>query len=392
MFLKPPFLTGSALLSGLVLLLALEPARLQAQGDVDFDSIFQTPPPAGHLSGTPPLPPSAIDPFALPPAGSIPLGSASPPLTSPSTSAAEPLDDPFGTPAPESRQVRQLGPPPAPAVPTVQPPAVPAITPAQAPAAPSTVPPAASTGARQTLDEAQRAKYRALFPDMLPPADQSVSALTAPALATPPPAVQAVPAQPAPVPAAPAAPVQAAPEPPVEEGPAIGRAGALLTQEYHGQAKILPPLDLPPAREGAVAPVAAPAPAPASAPAPKPENKVGAKAPAPKAKAPSKGSQGGRAPAPAQPPPLARGSLALVNETGDPQVGAVYQSALSRLGYTILSGPGGGFGPGPAGQTVVYYRPGAQARARAVSRDIPGRKTMAEAPHGAAADIVVVLR
>ena len=359
MLLKPPFLTGSALLLSLALLLVLEPPRLQAQGDIDFDSIFQAPPQPGHLSGTPPLPPSATDPFALPPAGSIPLGSASPPLTSPAISTAEPLDDPFGTPAPDSRQVRQVGPAPAPEASEVQDPVTPTVAPAPLAAAPSlAVPaaaPAASAGARQTLDEAQRAKYRALFPDMFPPADQSVSALTTPALA--------------------------APEQAAEDGPAIGRAGSLLTQEYYGQAKVLPPLDLPPAQEEA-----------AVAPAPK------AKAPAqptaqPKAKAP-KGGQGSRPPAPAA---LPRGSLALVNETGDPQVGAIYQSALSRLGYTVLPGPAGGFSPGSAGQparseTVIYYRPGTQARAQAVSRDLPGRKTMAEAPPGAAADIVIVLR
>jgi hypothetical protein len=350
-------------LLALALFPALGPARLQAQGDIDFDSIFQAPPPAGHLSGTPPLPPSATDPFALPPAGSIPLGSASPPLTSPAASAAEPLDDPFGTPAPESRQVRQLGPPPAPEVPEVQE-GSPAPTIASAPAAAPAVAPVASAGTQQTLDEAQRAKYRALFPDMLPPADQSVSALTAPASSTP---------------AGSTAPALAAPEQVAEDGPAIGRAGSLLTQEYYGQAKVLPPLDLPPAREET-----------AVAPAPKAKVQPTAQ---PKAKAP-KGGQGRRPPAPAA---LPRGSRALVNETGDPQVGAVYQSALSRLGYTILPGPAGGFSPGSAGQparseTVIYYRPGTQARARAVSRDLPGRKTMAEAPPGAAADIVVVLR
>jgi hypothetical protein len=88
---------------------------------------------------------------------------------------------------------------------------------------------------------------------------------------------------------------------------------------------------------------------------------------------------------------MARGSLALVNQTGDPQVGAVYQSALSRLGYTIL--PGAAAPPGgQAGQTVIYYRPGAEGRAQAVSRDLPGRKTLAVAPPGSSADIVVVLR
>ena len=389
MFLKPPALTWPALLLGL--LLALEPARLQAQGETDFDSIFQTPPPAGHFSGTPPLPPSATDPFAIPPAGSIPLGSASPPLTSPVTSTAEPLDDPFGTPAPEDRQVRQLGAAMTPEAPEVkspaepQPSAAPTVTSAQTPAAPSaTVPSAAvpsgpspAPGAKQTLDEAQRAKYRALFPDMLPPADQSVSALTDPVQAAPA-QVQATPVQAVPVQAAPATPV--ASEQPTEEGPAIGRAGALLTQEY-GQAKILPPLDLPPAQKEAGAS------APTSASVPK-DKTPPAKPAKPATKAPKAGQ---KTPAPAV-PALARGSLALVNETGDPQVGAVYQSALSRLGYTILPGPAGGTSPGPAGHTVIYYRPGAQARAQAVSRDLPGRKTLAEAPPGAAADIMVVLR
>jgi hypothetical protein len=99
-----------------------------------------------------------------------------------------------------------------------------------------------------------------------------------------------------------------------------------------------------------------------------------------------------RAGEPAPVPAPVRGALALVNETGDPQVGTVYQSALSRLGYTIQAVPAGGFGSGPAGQTVIYYRPGAESRAQAVSRDLPGRKVMSAAPPGAAADIVVVLR
>jgi outer membrane biosynthesis protein TonB len=159
-----------------------------------------------------------------------------------------------------------------------------------------------------------------------------------------------------------------------------------LTQEYYGQAKILPPLDLPPPPQPPPDPVptapvsAPPEPAPPEQPAAQPQTTPATPAPAPKAKA---------KPAP---PALARGALALVNETGDPQVGAVYQSALSRLGYTILAGPAGGFGSGPAGQTVIYYRPGAQGRAQAVSRDLPGRKALAAAPAEATTDIVVVLR
>ncbi|MDR2935707.1 MAG: LytR C-terminal domain-containing protein [Candidatus Adiutrix sp.] len=203
---------------------------------------------------------------------------------------------------------------------------------------------------------------------MLPPEDQTISALTPP-------------------------PAPADPEPPEEDGAAIGRAGSLLTKEYYGQAQILPSLDSPPALEDDASKSAAPAKADAAKsagaakgkPAPAAKGQAEAKT-EPTRTAKAQDSQG-RTPAPP------RGSLALVNETGDPQVGAVYQSALSRLGYTILAGPAGGFSQGPAGQTVIYYRPGAQDRALAVSRDLPGRKTLAEAPPGAAAsDVIVVLR
>jgi hypothetical protein len=364
MFLKPQFRKAG----GWLLLMAVTPSPLLAQTDFDPNSIFQAP--AGHISGAPSLPPSASDPFTPPPVGSIPLGSAESPLTSPATSSAELPDDPFGTPAPENRQVRQVGAALAPAEETAAPAAG-----APAPAAPAAdqTPAFTDSEARQTMDEAQRARLRALFPDMLPPEDQTISVLSA----------QAVPA---------------APEQPEEDGAAISRAGALLTQEYYGQAKILPPLELPPAQKEA-------APAPEAktedtAPVkPQPTAKTEDKAPAkpqptakPQAAPPPKAAKaaGGQTRTPA--PPLPRGSLALVNDTGDPQVGAIYQSALSRLGYTILAGPAGGFNSGPAGQTIIYYRPGAKGRAQAVSRDIPGRKTMAEAPPGATADVVVVLR
>ena|GEM_PF-6941832 len=340
------------------LALALWPAALGAQDESIFDpiTIFQDiSPPAD----APPLPPA--DPFALPPAGSVPLGSGAPPLTSPAPPAAAPFDDPFGTPPPASRQVRQLGEPSAdqPAPAQAQ-----AVPPATAPPAPVTdlVNPA-GPGARQALSDAERARLRALFPDMLSQPS--------------PPPVQAAPAF-TPAPAPPPAPA-AQPEPAGHlEDSAISQAGALLTQEFYGQAKILPPLDLPPApKEAPMAPKAAPQPAakPKASPA-----APGQTPPKPKA-------SGQKAPAPA---PI-RGALTLVNETGDPQVGAIYQSALSRLGYTILSGPAGGYSPGPAGHTFIYYRPGALARAKAVSRDLPGRKTLAEAP-GASSDLVIVLR
>jgi len=409
---------GSSLAAGGLLMLMLA-SPLRAQTDFDTNAIFQAPAgpaptrapgPAGPAP-SPALPPSATDPFNLPPVGSIPLGLDSSPLTSPATSAPEFQDDPFGTPAPEDRQVRQVGP-------AVEQPA--AKTPAPAPPAPATpvaepdpvyVPPEA----RQTLDEAQRARLRALFPDMLPPEEQTVSALTPSAA----PADVAAPADPA----APPPPEQAAPD-----GAAIGRAGSLLTKEFYGQAKILPPLEMPLGQEDD-GPPAAPALPPnakeggASAqpqPAAKAQPAAGsAKAPpppAPVALLPVASSKTQAAAAPAAPQPAAqpktsppaakaqdspagksaspvpRGSLALVNETGDPQVGAVYQSALSRLGYTVLAGPAGGFRGGPTGQTVIYYRPGAQTRAQAVSRDLPGRKTLAEAPAGTSSDIVVVLR
>jgi len=405
---------------GLLMLMLASP--LLAQTDFDTNAIFQAPAgpaptrapgPAGPAP-SPALPPSATDPFNLPPVGSIPLGLDGPPLTSPSSSAPEFQDDPFGTPAPEDRQVRQVGA-------AVEQPAAKTPAPATpAPAAPLAepdpvyVPPEA----RQTLDEAQRARLRALFPDMLPPEEQTVSALTP----------SAAPADPD----APPPPEQTEPD-----GAAIGRAGSLLTKEFYGQAKILPPLELPLNQEDDGPPAAPALPPNAKDGAPSAQTQPAAKVPA---ASPAK-AQPAAGPAKAQPPlpapvallpvanpkaqataapaapqpaaqpkpappaakakespagksasPVARGSLALVNETGDPQVGAVYQSALSRLGYTVLAGPAGGFRGGPTGQTVIYYRPGAQTRAQAVSRDLPGRKTLAEAPAGTSSDIVVVLR
>ena len=405
-----PYLAAGGLF--LLMLAALSPP-LRAQTDFDTNSIFQgpagpvskAPAPAGP-SPSPALPPSASDPFNLPPVGSIPLGSDVSPLTSPATSAVEFQDDPFGTPAPENRQVRQVG------VTLEQPTPETPDLPEAPPEEPAYVPPEA----RQTLDEAQRARLRALFPDMLPPEEQTVSALTPPA-----------------VPDESAAP--SAPEQPAPDGAAIGRAGSLLTKEYYGQAKILPPLELPlaqedgdppaapalppNAKEGTPQPAAGPAKAPAVSPAKAQPAAVSAQpqpaaspakaqpavkpaqtaaGPAQPAAAPAKPAANPQATPPAAKdsraavPPLPRGSLALVNETGDPKVGAVYQSALSRLGYTVLAGPAGGFRGGPTGQTVIYYRPGAQDKALAVSRDLPGRKTLAEAPAGTNNDIVVVLR
>ena len=439
MFLKfflagPPARRRKGLLGGLALILAAGPALILAQGETDYDaeSLFLSlspNAPASQIPGAPPLPPSVSDPFALPPEGSIPLGSAVPPLTSPAAPQSAPTADPFGTPPPENRQVRQLGPAVAP---------------------PETQAPAPAPEARQTKEDAQRAQLRALFPDMLtpeaPPVPPAQAAQTPPAsaqAATPPAKAAPAPAKatPAPSKAAPApakatpapakatpAPAKAAPapakavpapaaqtpapqaaaqeDPPPGDDWAIGRAGALLTQEAYGQAKILPPLDLPPAQPTAkpatepeikapvkpgakpeAKPAAKPEAKPEAKPAAKPEAKPAAKQEAKPAAKPVQG--GGTKPGPAAP----RGSLALVNQTGDPQVGTVYQSALSRLGYTILPGPAAAPGPGPAGQTVIYYRPGAISQAQAVSRDLPGRKVLAETSSpGAAADIVVVLR
>jgi hypothetical protein len=339
------------------------PSPLRAQIDFDPDAIFQAP--AGTVSDAPTLPPSAADPFTPPPVGSIPLGSAASPLTSPAAPATEFPDDPFGTPAPENRQVRQVGV-------TLDQAASETVAPATAdpadPAGPAPTSAYVAPEAQQTLDEAQRARLRALFPDMLPPEDQTISALT--------------PSE-----------APAGPEQPEEDGAAIGRAGALLTQEYYGQAKILPPLELSPIQEAAKASAPATEAKTEEDAAPVKAQSEAKLQPAAEPKtAPSKTAKAQDSQARMPDPALPRGSLALVNETGDPQVGAVYQSALSRLGYTVLAAPAGGFSGGPAGQTVIYFRPGAQPRALAVSRDLPGRKALAEAPAGAASDIVVVLR
>ncbi|MDR2946913.1 MAG: LytR C-terminal domain-containing protein, partial [Candidatus Adiutrix sp.] len=147
--------------------------------------------------------------------------------------------------------------------------------------------------------------------------------------------------------------------------------------ESYGNAEILPPLtDAPPAK--AAAPTAAkPAAAPAKQPAKQPAKATPVKTPAPK-----KARQAA--------PRAATGTLAIINETGNPRVGDIYRSVLSRLGHQVVSVAQGAAG-GTPGQTVIRYAPGRRAQAQAVARQLPGKKVLTEAGSGTP-DVTIYIR
>lgn len=188
--------------------------------------------------------------------------------------------------------------------------------------------------------------------------------------------------------------------------------------EYVGAAEILPPLSGRP-RQPSTETQAKPASVPAKpAPAPKatalkpepPATTLPAKAtpakaaPKPAAKsAPSKTSgtgkakkgaskkTGGTQAVPAAPAGL---GLIIINETGRNQVGQQYRSVLAQMGYKVVSVGEGQPGRGPAGQTVINYRPGLKAKAQAVARHLPGKKVLVEAKKGQvlASEIMIYIR
>ena len=188
---------------------------------------------------------------------------------------------------------------------------------------------------------------------------------------------------------------------PIEEyegSSAILKAGGLLTLENHyGAAEILPPLTNQPPLKTAVPTVEPPparaevqtrpaeAPAPAAAQAASGSSRKSKSGKAAGSKRPSSSSQARAA---------AKGSLMIINETGNPRIGEIYQSVLTRMGHTVVSVAQGTPGGGSAGQTVITYRPGYRAQAQAVSRHLPGRKVLAEARGGQvlASEVMVNIR
>lgn len=213
------------------------------------------------------------------------------------------------------------------------------------------------------------------------------------------------------------APAQATPDKTDEEvgSSAILKAGGLLTvDEQFGAAEILPPLSgrprwpAPETQAPAKPPVPDPTPKAASA---KPEPpvvspavkaapaKTALRPEAKPAQAKSSGSgqakKGGSKKAAARAPATPAGvGLMIINETGRDRVGQQYRSVLAQMGYKVVSAGEGRPGRGPAGQTVINYRPGLKAQAQAVARHLPGKKVLSEAKKGQvlASEIMIYIR
>ncbi|MDR1110903.1 MAG: LytR C-terminal domain-containing protein [Deltaproteobacteria bacterium] len=259
----------------------------------------------------------------------------------------------------------------------------------------------------------ERAAVRQLFQDLLPPtpepAEPLASSPTANGVLAPPPANTASanaplsppPATPASVreplspPPPPAAQTAVALPPPSVEvaGPAepgeslaIARAGALLAEHGMrpkvGSAAIL---DTSPGQDATGRPAR-------GQPGKKAEGRRTA-ATGQAAKGQGQGSRKASGPSQAQAPAPARPSLslALVNETGRPQVGEDYRAVLSQIGYRIVSvsdrQPSGN-----AGQTVIAFAAGRQAQARALARRLPGTRQLVASQEPLPADAVVIIR
>ncbi|MDR1308722.1 MAG: LytR C-terminal domain-containing protein, partial [Deltaproteobacteria bacterium] len=235
----------------------------------------------------------------------------------------------------------------------------------------------------------ERAAVRQLFQDLLPPtpepAEPLASSPTANGVLAPQPALPASvsaplsppPANPASVreplspPPPPAAQTAVALPPPSgevadqaepDESLAIARAGALLAEHGMrpkvGSAAIL---DTSPGQDATGRPARG-----------QPDKKAeGRRTAATGQAAKGQGKAGGPSPAPARPSL----SLALVNETGRPQVGEDYRAVLSQIGYRIVS-VSDRQPSGTAGQTVIAFAAGRQAQARALARRLPGTRQL----------------
>ena len=264
--------------------------------------------------------------------------------------------------------------------PTETPPA-PAPGSTQAPAGNSATAPPEETPGGNGAGVNDRQQLRELFSDMLPPESQSVRTALPEAVSN-----TSVPAI-----AEPQAPAAHSAEEDIEAGSAILQAGGLLNAEGRfGAAEILPPSEGPspsaaqpettPAETAAAAPNTA-ASKPASAP------------PLPPSAAPKKPAQpsgGSKTPAKAKkkisPAPVKKTaeatkpeSIILINATGNERIGEIYRSVLTKMGYNVTSVGNSPVEKEQSGRTVIQYRPGAREKARAVSRHLPGKKTLVEA-------------
>jgi hypothetical protein len=82
----------------------------------------------------------------------------------------------------------------------------------------------------------------------------------------------------------------------------------------------------------------------------------------------------------------------IVNETGNPSAADNYGSVLASIGYSVVgvaerasSSPG-------SRQTVIAYRPGKEAQARALARRLPGDKAVSVSREPLPAEAVVIIR
>ena len=189
---------------------------------------------------------------------------------------------------------------------------------------------------------------------------------------------------------------------PIEEydgSSAILKAGGLLTLENHyGAAEILPPLtNQPPLKTAAPVveppskqPQAQARPAEPKAAAAPAASGVSKKSKSAKAVGSKRSSSSAKTRAAA---PAAKGNLMIINSTGNPRIGDIYQSVLTRMGHTVVSVAQGTPG-GATGQTVITYRPGYRAQAQAISRHLPGQKVLTEAKGGQvlASEVMVNIR
>ncbi|MDR2611841.1 MAG: LytR C-terminal domain-containing protein, partial [Deltaproteobacteria bacterium] len=163
-------------------------------------------------------------------------------------------------------------------------------------------------------------------------------------------------------------------------GPAIGRAGSLLAEDG----------PTPPGGRSRAAILTPPAPL---ASLPQTGGRQGS--------SPAGGGAGGdaaagqsrrrarRVPAPLPKPDL---TVMIVNETGNPSAADNYGSVLASIGYSVVgvaerasSSPG-------SRQTVIAYRPGKEAQARALARRLPGDKAVSVSREPLPAEAVVIIR
>lgn len=179
---------------------------------------------------------------------------------------------------------------------------------------------------------------------------------------------------------------------------AILKAGGLLSLEGHyGGAEVLPPLTGQPPLKTPPPPVN-PASKPPEAREPQPAKAAppaAVAAPA-AAKQPGKAKASGSKRASSKAATVAAPSgagLMIINETGNPRVGDIYKSVLSRTGHKVIS-VAEGAPAGTPGQTVINYRPGYRAQAQSVSRHLPGKKVLSEAKSGQvlASEVMVYIR